>query len=86
MAAVPGYNRDEVAYVGDRLDNDIAPAAQARLLTVWLRRGPWGYILNPGESLTAVDLPENAPSLTVSSLSELVNKLTDDHAQRRGAD
>ena len=86
MAAVPGYNRDEVAYVGDRLDNDIAPAAQAGLLTVWLRRGPWGYILHPGESLTAVHLPENAPCLTVSSLSELVNKLTDDHAQRRGAD
>jgi HAD superfamily hydrolase (TIGR01549 family) len=45
MVAVSRHNRDETAYVGDRLDNDIAPAAEAGLFTVWLRRGPWGYIL-----------------------------------------
>lgn len=32
----------EVAYVGDRLDNDIAPAATAGMRTVFIRRGPWG--------------------------------------------
>ena len=29
LVAVSGHERDEFAYVGDRLDNDIAPAAQA---------------------------------------------------------
>ena len=34
-----------IAYVGDRLDNDLRPAAEAGLCTVFVRRGPWGYIL-----------------------------------------
>jgi FMN phosphatase YigB (HAD superfamily) len=33
-----------VAYVGDRVDNDVVPAAAAGLFTVHLRRGPWGVI------------------------------------------
>lgn len=32
-----------VAYVGDRLDNDILPAIEAGLTTVFIRRGPWGF-------------------------------------------
>ena len=34
----------EIAYVGDRVDNDILPAAAAGMFTVHLRRGPWGII------------------------------------------
>jgi len=34
----------EIAYVGDRVDNDIVPAAAAGLFTVHLRRGPWVII------------------------------------------
>ncbi len=35
----------EIAYVGDRVDNDILPAAAAAgMFTVHLRRGPWGII------------------------------------------
>jgi HAD superfamily hydrolase (TIGR01662 family) len=34
----------EIAYVGDRLDNDIRPALAAGMVTVFVRRGPWGYI------------------------------------------
>jgi FMN phosphatase YigB (HAD superfamily) len=34
MVGVSGYGCGETAYVGDRLDNDIAPAAQAGLFTV----------------------------------------------------
>lgn len=33
-----------VAYVGDRLDNDVLPALDAGLVAVFLRRGPWGYL------------------------------------------
>jgi HAD superfamily hydrolase (TIGR01549 family) len=75
LAAVSGYDRSETAYVGDRLDFDIAPAARAGLATVWLRRGPWGYILRPGEPPGVADLPEGAPSLTVATLSDLARVL-----------
>jgi FMN phosphatase YigB (HAD superfamily) len=34
----------EIAYVGDRVDNDILPAAAAGFFAVHLRRGPWGVI------------------------------------------
>jgi FMN phosphatase YigB (HAD superfamily) len=32
-----------VAYVGDRLDNDVLPALAAGMVAVHVRRGPWGY-------------------------------------------
>ncbi len=34
----------EIAYVGDRLDNDVLPAKRAGMLAVFIRRGPWGHI------------------------------------------
>lgn len=34
----------EIAYVGDRLDNDVLPAIAAGLRGVFLRRGPWGEL------------------------------------------
>jgi FMN phosphatase YigB (HAD superfamily) len=39
-----------VAYVGDRLDNDVLPALAAGMVAVHVRRGPWGYAhaLRPG--------------------------------------
>ena len=56
-----------VAYVGDRVDNDVMPAIRAGMRAVWLRRGPWGVIQ---------ELPEDVrPALTVSSLDELVERI-----------
>ena len=57
----------EVAYVGDRIDNDVLPAAAAGLRAVWLRRGPWGVIQSPP--------PGTQPALTVSSLDELTARI-----------
>ena len=34
----------EILYVGDRVDNDILPAAGFGMRTCWLRRGPWGQL------------------------------------------
>ena len=39
LALEPG----RIAYVGDRVDNDVAPAAAAGMIAIHIRRGPWGY-------------------------------------------
>jgi HAD superfamily hydrolase (TIGR01549 family) len=58
----------EIAYVGDRLDNDIRPAAAAGMQAIFIRRGPWAWIQQPtGEP------PEAA--LTVENLAELPDAL-----------
>lgn len=44
VAAVAGREPAEILYVGDRLDNDVLPAAAAGMRTALLRRGPWGYL------------------------------------------
>ena len=40
-AGVPAHR---IAYVGDRLDNDVLPARAAGMVAVFLRRGPWGWM------------------------------------------
>ncbi|MEX2550532.1 MAG: HAD family hydrolase, partial [Nitriliruptoraceae bacterium] len=54
----------DVLYVGDRTDNDVAPAAAAGMRTCWLRRGPWGQLQ---------DLPDEVaePDLVLEGLGEL---------------
>ncbi|MEV5498565.1 HAD family hydrolase [Nonomuraea fuscirosea] len=44
VAAVAGREPGEILYVGDRLDNDVLPAAAAGMRTALLRRGPWGHL------------------------------------------
>ena len=56
-----------VAYVGDRLDNDVAPAIAAGMRAVWLRRGPWGIIQRLPDAMR--------PALVVDSLAELVDRI-----------
>lgn len=35
---------EEIVYVGDRVDNDVIPAAAAGLVPIHIIRGPWGYL------------------------------------------
>jgi HAD superfamily hydrolase (TIGR01662 family) len=57
----------EVAYVGDRVDNDVLPAEAAGMRAIWIRRGPWGVIQR---------LPEGTrPALVVDSLDELAERI-----------
>ena len=44
LAQEAGAAPSEIAYVGDRLDNDVLPARAAGMWAVFLRRGPWGHI------------------------------------------
>lgn len=32
-----------IAYVGDRLDNDVLPARAAGMVAIFIKRGPWGH-------------------------------------------
>jgi FMN phosphatase YigB (HAD superfamily) len=63
-----GLEASEVAYVGDRLDNDVRPAAAAGMVAVLVRRGPWGWILAGRD-----DPPE--ATLVVDGLAELPDAL-----------
>jgi FMN hydrolase / 5-amino-6-(5-phospho-D-ribitylamino)uracil phosphatase len=56
-----------VAYVGDRIDNDMLPAIHAGLRPVWLRRGPWGRIQALPSDVAGV--------LVVGTLAELVDRV-----------
>jgi HAD superfamily hydrolase (TIGR01549 family) len=64
MLAEAGCAPDELAYVGDRVDNDVVPALAAGLVAVHLRRGPWGRL-------------QQAPreALVVDSLAQLTDAL-----------
>ena len=54
----------QIAYVGDRVDNDVRPAAAAGMQAIFIRRGPWAWIQQPTGS------PPEAV-LAVETLAEL---------------
>jgi HAD superfamily hydrolase (TIGR01662 family) len=69
VVELAGCRPDETAYVGDRVDNDVLPAAAAGLVAVHVRRGPWGRLQpTPPEAALGLDdlasLPEALASLT----------------------
>jgi len=46
LIEVTGIPANQVAYVGDRLDNDMGPATAAGLFAVRIKRGPWAHIID----------------------------------------
>jgi FMN phosphatase YigB (HAD superfamily) len=68
IVAELGLAAAEIAYVGDRVDYDILPAAAAGLFTVHLRRGPWGIIQAAWPEATTADA-------TASNLDEAVTAI-----------
>jgi HAD superfamily hydrolase (TIGR01549 family) len=48
--------REAIAYVGDRLDNDVLPSREAGLTAVFIRRGPWGWMHAERPEMEAADL------------------------------
>jgi FMN phosphatase YigB (HAD superfamily) len=63
-----GGPSDEVAYVGDRADNDAGPAVEAGLVAFHLRRGPWGRLQKTPDSAIAIDSLAELPVLLSRSL------------------
>jgi HAD superfamily hydrolase (TIGR01549 family) len=56
VAEAAGVPAEAIAYVGDRLDNDVLPARRAGMLAVFIRRGPWGLIQAASPQATEADL------------------------------
>ena len=68
VVELAGCAPGEVAYVGDRVDNDVLPAAAAGLVAIHVRRGPWGPLQRtPPAATFGIDdlasLPEALASL-----------------------
>jgi FMN phosphatase YigB (HAD superfamily) len=57
----------EVAYVGDRVDNDVLPALAAGIVAVHIRRGPWGYLHEPPAEALRIDSLAELPELLVDA-------------------
>jgi HAD superfamily hydrolase (TIGR01662 family) len=53
-----------IAYVGDRVDNDVRPATAAGMTAIFIRRGPWAF-------LQASDGSPPEAAATIDSLLEL---------------
>jgi FMN phosphatase YigB (HAD superfamily) len=64
-----GAPANRIAYVGDRVDNDVLPAHRAGMVAVHLRRGPWGIIHAGWAEAAEADI-------RLDSLSELKGALT----------
>jgi FMN phosphatase YigB (HAD superfamily) len=64
VATAMGCAPAEIVHVGDRVDNDVVPAATAGMLSVFIRRGPWALIQRdwPGTEQARI---------TIDSLAEL---------------
>ncbi|AYF79603.1 HAD family hydrolase [Nocardia yunnanensis] len=58
---------ERIVYVGDRIDNDIAPAKKAGIRTAYLQRGPWGWILRNKEQVAELS------DWTLRDLTELLD-------------
>jgi len=70
IAEVAGVSPAEIAYVGDRVDNDVLPAKAAGMASVFLRRGPWGLIHAQRPEIAEADI-------RIDSLDELPSALAE---------
>jgi len=69
IVELAGFAPGEVAYVGDRVDNDVLPAAAAGLVAIHVRRGPWGSLQRtPPEATLGVDDLASLPQALASLL------------------
>ena len=55
IVTLGGAEPSEVAYVGDRVDNDVLPAQRAGLVAIHVRRGPWGHLQRAPVGVPAID-------------------------------
>jgi HAD superfamily hydrolase (TIGR01549 family) len=56
VAELAAASPAEIAYVGDRLDNDVLPARRAGMVAVFLARGPWGRLHATRDDVRLADI------------------------------
>ncbi|MEO8510943.1 MAG: HAD family hydrolase [Chloroflexota bacterium] len=66
IAQLTGAAPSDIAYVGDRVDNDMLPSVAAGMRAIWIRRGPWGVIGT---------LPPGTPVMVVATLDEVADRI-----------
>ena len=57
-----GIPPEKIAYVGDRVDNDVGPALAAGMVGVHIRRGPWGFLQQPPPEAISIDSLDELPA------------------------
>ncbi|MGI8536090.1 MAG: HAD family hydrolase [Mycobacteriales bacterium] len=71
LLAEVGAPPRRIAYVGDRVDNDVLPAKAAGVVTVHLRRGPWGLLHSDWPEAEEADLRLRGPESLPEALDAL---------------
>jgi FMN phosphatase YigB (HAD superfamily) len=79
LAVEAGMAAEEIAYVGDRVDNDVLPAKAAGMTAVFIRRGPWGYVHATWPEAAAADLRIDSLAELPAALRALSPPPTQDH-------
>jgi HAD superfamily hydrolase (TIGR01509 family) len=67
LVELAGIEAGELAYVGDRVDNDVLPALAAGLVAIHLRRGPWGLLQATPAGVTAIRSLAELPAALASA-------------------
>jgi FMN phosphatase YigB (HAD superfamily) len=62
IAAEASLAPAEIAYVGDRVDNDVVPALAAGMVAVHIRRGPWGHLHEPPPEAIGIRTLDELPA------------------------
>jgi FMN phosphatase YigB (HAD superfamily) len=63
VAAEAALPLAEIAYVGDRVDNDVEPALAAGMVAVHIRRGPWGHLHEPPPAALRIESLDELPQV-----------------------
>jgi HAD superfamily hydrolase (TIGR01549 family) len=72
LIEISGHQPRQIAYVGDRRDNDVLPARSVGISPIWIVRGPWAYIERSDPSMDSADRVAGLDSL-VDLLAERNN-------------
>jgi len=62
LVAEAGVPAEKIAYVGDRVDNDIVPVLAAGMVAVHIRRGPWGHLHAPPDEAIRIRSLDELPA------------------------
>jgi HAD superfamily hydrolase (TIGR01549 family) len=58
-----GVQPAKIAYVGDRVDNDVGPAIEAGMVGVHIKRGPWGHLHEPPAAAIKIRSLDELPAV-----------------------